>query len=54
MQMGLTKKYENVKNPFRWVTIFEAESIKETKTDFFQGKPRNYSKVVSDNGFDDL
>ncbi|MFD1395662.1 ribonucleotide-diphosphate reductase subunit beta [Kroppenstedtia eburnea] len=40
------------KNPMRWVIAYQ--DVNRGKQDFFEGKSRQYSKVSSDNGFDEL
>lgn len=40
------------KNPIRWVIAYQ--DVNRGKQDFFEGKSRQYSKVSSDNGFDEL
>lgn len=53
--MGLDKAYVGVDtNPMPWIRPFSDEALNATKTDFFEGKSRNYGKVSEDNGFDDL
>lgn len=53
--MGLDKVYAGVDtNPMPWIRPFSDEALNATKTDFFEGKSRNYGKVSEDNGFDDL
>lgn len=52
-QLGLSNIYEGFnKNPLRWITIYEDVNL--GKTDFFEQKSRQYSKVSADNGFDEL
>ena len=53
-QLGLERKYEGVDNAMPWIRPFSDESMAQTKTDFFEAKPRSYAKVSDDNGFDDL
>jgi ribonucleoside-diphosphate reductase beta chain len=53
--MGMPKAYEGVDvNSMPWIRPFSDEAMNSTKTDFFEAKSRNYSKVSDDNGFDDL
>ncbi|GGA52369.1 ribonucleoside-diphosphate reductase subunit beta [Kroppenstedtia guangzhouensis] len=40
------------KNPMRWIIAYQ--DVNRGKQDFFEGKSRQYSKVSSDNGFDEL
>lgn len=41
-------------NPMPWIRAFDEENINLGKSDFFEQKPRQYTKVNNDNGFDDL
>ena len=52
-QLGVETPFsrEN-RNPLPWIKAFE--DVNSGKTDFFEGKPRQYSKVSEDNAFDDL
>lgn len=53
--MGLPNLYEGVDvNCMPWIKPFSDDALNATKTDFFEGKSRNYGKVGGDNGFDDL
>lgn len=53
--MGLEDLYEGVtENPMPWIKTFDEDSINKTRTDQFEAKPRTYSKVGADNGFDEL
>lgn len=52
---GLDNLYKDYPdNPMPWIKTFDDESIKLTKTDFFEQKSRTYSKVNKVNGFDEL
>jgi ribonucleoside-diphosphate reductase beta chain len=52
---GLPPAYSGVDvNSMPWIKPFSDEAINATKTDFFEAKSRNYSKVSDDNGFGDL
>ncbi len=51
-QMGLPKLYDNVDNCMQWIRPFSDEAMNDTRTDFFEGTPRNYAKTDGD--FDDL
>lgn len=44
------------KNPMTWINAYlnEGETKGLTKTDFFEQKSREYTKISEDNGFDDL
>lgn len=51
---GLEEIYpDHTKNEMKWISAY-VDSFDDTKSDFFQQKPRNYSKTTSMNGFDDL
>lgn len=53
--LGLPELYPgHDENVMPWIRAFSDESIANTKTDQFEGKPRAYAKVSEDNGFDDL
>lgn len=41
-------------NPMPWIRAFMDENTNLGKTDFFENRPRTYTKVSDDNGFDDL
>jgi ribonucleoside-diphosphate reductase beta chain len=41
-------------NPMPWIRAFMDENINLGKTDFFENRPRTYTKVSEDNGFDEL
>ncbi|MGF7088359.1 ribonucleoside-diphosphate reductase beta chain [Kroppenstedtia sanguinis] len=52
-ELGAERPFEGYrKNPMRWVIAYQ--DVNRGKQDFFEGKSRQYSKVSSDNGFDDL
>jgi ribonucleoside-diphosphate reductase beta chain len=52
-QLGVETPFERInRNPLPWIKAFE--DVNSGKTDFFEGKPRQYSKVSEDNAFDDL
>ena len=51
-QLGLEKLYPDAHNTMRWIQYFE--NIDDSKTDFFEQKPRQYTKTDDANGFDDL
>lgn len=50
--IGIRPYPEFRKNPFKWIKAYE--NTNTSKQDFFEGKSRQYTKVSSDNGFDDL
>ncbi|WP_257347521.1 ribonucleotide-diphosphate reductase subunit beta [Pseudalkalibacillus decolorationis] len=52
-QLGGNRPYpDHRKNPMPWIKAYE--SINDGKSDFFEQKSRQYTKVSDDNGFDDL
>ena len=52
--MGLSEIYpQHVDNPMKWIRAY-VDNFDGTKTDFFEQKSRQYSKVSDLNGFDDL
>ncbi|MEX3713357.1 ribonucleotide-diphosphate reductase subunit beta [Cytobacillus horneckiae] len=52
---GLDNLYKNYPdNPMPWIKTYDDESIGNTKTDFFEQKPREYAQVNTANGFDEL
>lgn len=52
--LGLSEIYEdNIKNPMKWINAY-VDSFDDTKTDFFEQKSRQYTKVGSNNGFNDI
>ncbi|WP_102336402.1 ribonucleotide-diphosphate reductase subunit beta [Salimicrobium jeotgali] len=52
-QMGADRPFpEHRKNPMRWIRAYQ--NVDEGKSDFFEQKSRQYTKVSEDNGFDDL
>ncbi|MFZ3591250.1 ribonucleotide-diphosphate reductase subunit beta [Bacillus sp. DJP31] len=53
-QLGLANYYEDRDNPMPWIQVFSDEMINGTKSDFFEQKSRNYTKVSQANGFDEL
>lgn len=51
---GLEEIYpEHTQNEMKWITAY-IDNFDDTKSDFFQTKPRTYAKTSSLNGFDDL
>ncbi|AZV43553.1 Ribonucleoside-diphosphate reductase subunit beta [Peribacillus asahii] len=53
--MGITPLYDDISdNPMPWIRAFSEENINDSKSDFFEQKPRTYTKINDDNGFDDL
>lgn len=51
--MGYERPFEGYRtNPMRWIKAYEEVDL--GKTDFFEQKSRQYTKVNIDNGFDDL
>ncbi|ADU32417.1 ribonucleotide-diphosphate reductase subunit beta [Evansella cellulosilytica] len=52
-ELGVERPFEGYRNnPMRWIKIYE--DVNSGKTDFFEQKSRQYTKVSDDNGFDDL
>lgn len=41
-------------NPMPWIRAYMEENTNIGKTDFFENRPRTYTKVSDDNGFDEL
>lgn len=52
--MGLDSAYEGVDNSMPWIKPFSDDALNDTKTDFFEGKPRTYAKASGENDWDDL
>lgn len=53
--MRIEPLYEEIdENPMPWIRAYMEENTNLGKTDFFENKPRTYTKVSDDNGFDDL
>ncbi|MFC0229639.1 ribonucleotide-diphosphate reductase subunit beta [Bhargavaea ullalensis] len=52
--LGLSELYEeHADNPMKWIRAY-VDSFDNTKTDFFEGSSRQYTKTSDLNGFDDL
>ena len=52
-ELGFERPFEGFrKNPMKWIKAYE--DVDSGKTDFFEQKSRQYTKVSDDNGFDDL
>ncbi|WP_028785147.1 ribonucleotide-diphosphate reductase subunit beta [Thalassobacillus devorans] len=52
-QMGADKPFPGYdKNPLKWIRAYQ--EVDEGKSDFFEQKSRQYTKVSEDNGFDEL
>src|SRR5690625_1274321 len=52
--MGLNEIYPDyVDNPMKWIRAY-VDNFDGTKTDFFEQKSRQYTKISDLNGFDDL
>jgi len=52
--IGLSEFYpEHVNNPMKWIRAY-VDNFDGTKTDFFEQRNRQYTKVTDLNGFDDL
>ncbi len=53
--MGFEAIYEGVsENSMPWIRVFSDENMNAGKTDFFENKSRQYTKVTEENGFDEL
>ncbi|WP_082236079.1 ribonucleotide-diphosphate reductase subunit beta [Halobacillus massiliensis] len=51
--LGAEKPYPGYnENPLKWIRAYQ--EVDEGKSDFFEQKSRQYTKVSEDNGFDDL
>ena len=52
-ELGIDRPFDGYRrNPMRWIKAYEDTNA--GKTDFFENKVRQYTKVSDDNGFDDL
>ncbi len=52
--LGLSEIYEgHFENPMKWIRAY-VDNFDDTKTDFFEQKSRQYTKVSDLNGFDEL
>jgi ribonucleoside-diphosphate reductase beta chain len=52
-ELGFEKIYpENTKNPLPWIKAYS--DVNSGKSDFFEQKSRQYTKVSDENGFDEL
>jgi ribonucleoside-diphosphate reductase beta chain len=52
--LGLSEIFDNsIENPMKWIRAY-VDSFDDTKSDFFEQKPRQYTKVNDSNGFGDL
>jgi ribonucleoside-diphosphate reductase beta chain len=52
-QLGIERPFEGHReNPMRWIKAYA--DVNAGKSDFFEQKSRQYTKVSDDNGFDDL
>lgn len=52
-QLGFERPFEGYRtNPLRWIVAYE--EVDQGKSDFFEQKSRQYTKVQIDNGFDEL
>jgi small GTP-binding protein len=53
--MRIKPLYEEIdENPMPWIRAYMEENTNLGKTDFFENRPRTYTKVSDDNGFDEL
>lgn len=52
-ELGIERPFEGYReNPMKWIRAYE--NIDSGKSDFFEQKSRQYTKVSDENGFDDL
>ncbi|SES24822.1 ribonucleotide-diphosphate reductase subunit beta [Salipaludibacillus aurantiacus] len=52
-ELGVERPFEGYRtNPMKWIKVYE--DVNQGKTDFFEQKSRQYTKVSEENGFDDL
>lgn len=52
-ELGIERPFEGHRsNPMKWIIVYE--DVNQGKTDFFEQKSRQYTKVSENNGFDDL
>lgn len=52
-ELGVERPFEGYRsNPMKWIKVYE--DVNQGKTDFFEQKSRQYTKVSEDNDFDDL
>ncbi|UCZ55144.1 ribonucleotide-diphosphate reductase subunit beta [Bacillus shivajii] len=52
-ELGVERPFDGYRsNPLKWIKVYE--DMNSGKTDFFEQKSRQYTKVSEDNGFDDL
>lgn len=52
-QLGIDRPFEGYReNPMRWIKAYA--DVNSGKSDFFEQKSRQYTKVSDDNGFDEL
>lgn len=53
--LGLERIFPTLRNPMRWISVYDPESNNNQKTDFFEKRVTNYQKSDnSKNGWDDL
>jgi ribonucleoside-diphosphate reductase beta chain len=53
--MRIEPLYKDIdENPMPWIRAYMEENTNLGKTDFFENRPRTYTKVSDDNGFDEL
>lgn len=50
-QLGMDNIYEEQSNPMPWIQVFSDEMMKNTKTDQFENKSRDYSGATKKNNF---
>lgn len=53
--MGLDRIFATKKNPLKWIKAYDPENMNNMKTDFFEDKEANYTRVDNnDGGWNDL
>lgn len=52
--LGLDDRYDADENCMPWIRVFSDENVNLGKTDFFEARPRSYTKTTDMNGFDEL
>lgn len=52
--LGLDERYDADENSMPWIRVFSDENVNLGKTDFFEARPRSYTKTTDVNGFDEL
>lgn len=53
--MGLDKVFETMRNPMKWLSVYDPENKNNQRTDFFEKRETNYQKSdTTKNKWDDL